>query len=302
MAYSSAGLIEATDYNNFLNGSNKLNTVWASGTGNAGYGQTALSTVSAGGTVTATQWATLINTLNSILVHQSGAGSGISATTAGSTINYLSTLATAINTAYTNRLNKSAGQGTTITGGTYSPNFTSASTAAAQTWSFTRTITFGSANAARYFFNAGGYLNFITTSVANNNGQGRSADWVTLIGTNFANLTGLRHNANDGRSGTLGTLNTNNTGLGYYNLTTSGQTAVQVTSTGYPYSGDYVYCNLRSDANPGGVIYLDFVVYSGALQSDFGNKAINVTWNHRIDIIPPESTNLSNTWGTPTIS
>ena len=37
MAYSQGGLIEATDYNNFLNGSNQLNTVWSTGTGNVGY-------------------------------------------------------------------------------------------------------------------------------------------------------------------------------------------------------------------------------------------------------------------------
>ena len=115
MAYSQGGVIAATDYNNFINGSNQLNTVWSTGSGNAGYGQTAIATVSAAGTVTAAQWASLINSLNSTLVHQSGTGSGISATTAGSTINYLSTLATNVNTAYTNRLNKTA-NGSTTTG------------------------------------------------------------------------------------------------------------------------------------------------------------------------------------------
>ena len=87
MSYSQGGLIAATDYNNFLTGTNQLNTVWGTGVGTAGYGQTALSTVSAGGTVTAAQWASLINTLNSALTHQSGSGSGLSAPTAG-TVSY----------------------------------------------------------------------------------------------------------------------------------------------------------------------------------------------------------------------
>ena len=82
MTISSGGLIQATDYNTFVGTSpsattNTINTVWAVGSGSAGYGQTALSQVSSAGTVTATQWASLINTLNSILTHQSGSGSGI---------------------------------------------------------------------------------------------------------------------------------------------------------------------------------------------------------------------------------
>jgi hypothetical protein len=64
MAYSQGGLIAATDYNTFINGTNQLNTVWGTGTGDAGYGQTALSAVSSSGKVTATQWASLINTPN----------------------------------------------------------------------------------------------------------------------------------------------------------------------------------------------------------------------------------------------
>ena len=35
MAYEVGGLIEATDYNNLLNSSNKFNTVWSTGTGDA---------------------------------------------------------------------------------------------------------------------------------------------------------------------------------------------------------------------------------------------------------------------------
>ena len=325
MAYSQSGLIEPADYNNFLNGSNQLNRVWGTGSGNAGYGQTALSTVSAGGLVTATQWATLINTLNSILTHQSGSGSGISAVTSGQTVNYLSTLSTNINTAYTNRLNFNT-QGTTTTGSVFSPNFTVATTLAAQTWTFTRTITFASADSARYFFNAGGQLNFVTTTVTNGDSTSRSGDWVTLLGTNLANITAIRQATNGGRSGTGGTANTNNTALGYWSLTTSGQTISKVTSTTGSYTADYVQVNIRSNgvqganADVGTVVYLDFTVYSDtrpalptppAQSGPAGvaptvnssvNDSINVTWNHRIDVVYPETTNLTSSWGTVTIT
>ena len=324
MAYSQLGLIEASDYNNFLNGSNQLNTVWSTGTGNAGYGQTALSTVSQLGMVMATQWATLINTLNSTLTHQSASGSGISATTAGNTIFYLSTLASSINTAYTNR-NNFASQGTTTTGATFSPNYTSGTTQSALTWTFTRTITFASADQARYFFNCGGQLNLVTISVVNNDGTSRSGDWVTVIGTEFSGISAIRQGSNGGRSGSGGTVNTNNTALGYYSLTTSAQTISQITSTTSGYTGDYIICGIRSsgtsgaNGDKGNVVYLDFTVYSAAraaLPTPGGsatnpsltvtntsvNDSINVTWNHRIDIVYPETTNLTNTWGTVTIS
>jgi hypothetical protein len=51
MSYTAGGLIEATDYNGFVNtGANNINKVWSTGTGDSGWGQTAISTVSVGGT------------------------------------------------------------------------------------------------------------------------------------------------------------------------------------------------------------------------------------------------------------
>ena len=245
MAYSQGGLILATDYNNFLNGSNQLNTVWSTGTGNVGYGQTALSTVSSGVPITATQWATLINTLNSAMVHQTGTGSGISATTAGGTINYLSTLANNINTLYPMRFDRyyELLNGSTTTGNVYSPAFSVVNQTAAYNSSFTRTIAFESGDAARYSFNAGGYINFITTSAVNNDATSRSADMVTLIGTNLGNFTGFGAANNSGRSGTGGTLTTNATGTGYYGLTTSEVSLSYIDATSVTYSADYVALN-----------------------------------------------------------
>jgi len=309
MAYSQGGLIQASDYNGFLNGANQVNKIWSTGSGDAGYGQTVLPTVSSGGTVSAAQWSTLINTMNIMSMHQSNTGTGISPVTSGSTIFWISLMSSAINTLYTNRKNAYSA-GTTTTGSTFSPNFTVANTMLAQTWTFTRTMTFASGDAARYFFNAGGYFNFVTTSVVNGSTSGsiRSSGWTTLIGTNLQNLSGIAGHSNGGRTGIGGTVVTNSTNLGYWDSTTTTLPISKILSASSTYSGDYVQVAIRSNGtqgihnDAGSVLYLDFTVYSGAVSSSF-NEDINVTWNHRIDTVYPETTSgLTSTWGTVTIT
>lgn len=282
MSYATGGLIEATHYNNFINGSNQLNTVWSTGTGNAGYGQSTISAVSIGSTVTATQWATLINALNNTLNHQSGSGSGISAVTAGARIDYLSTLATNINTAYTNRL-LYATSGSTTTGSTFSPTATADEGVTYSAYVSERTVTFSSGDAARYFFNAGGRLQFVSISVTNDNGTSRSADAATLL-----NALDYTFSAAD-----------------YYALTTSYVTVDTATNTG-TYTGDYANLNVKSNgvqganADTGSIITIGSYLYHE--HAGGTNNSLAITYNHRIDIIYPETTYLSNSWGTPTVA
>ena len=95
MTYSAGGLIEATDYNGFVNtGAQNINAVWSTGSTDGGWGQTAISTVSAAGTVTATQWASLVNTLTSM---GSQTGTTITARTA-TTVTTTTTTATTVTT------------------------------------------------------------------------------------------------------------------------------------------------------------------------------------------------------------
>ena len=103
MAYEVGGLIEATDYNNLLNGSNKFNTVWSTGTGDAGYGQTAVTTKTAGDTVSATEWASLVNKVNIVSTHQVGTATGDNAPVAGDVVQFLASIESSIDTFYTNR-------------------------------------------------------------------------------------------------------------------------------------------------------------------------------------------------------
>ena len=311
MAYSQGGLIEATDYNNFINGSNQLNTVWSTGSGNAGYGQTAVSTVSVAGTVTATQWATLINTLNSTLTHQAGSGSGISAVTSGQLINHLSTLATNINTAYTNRLN-AATTGTNQTGSAlaYAEWTVTASQGVdpgTATRSFGARASFSSGDSARYFFNSGGQLRFNIS--ATSSGTARSTAAQNLVDY-LGGVSVFKTTTNNGRTGTGGTLNTNNTALGYYNVTTANTNIVSVTSVTTNYTSDTGSIAVRTNGTQGSNSDNGSVVdFWATINSTSGGNAggsfddnLNLTVTVSVDVLYPETTNLTNSWGTVTIT
>lgn len=299
MAYSQGGIIAAADYNNFINGTNQLNTVWSTGSGAIGYGQTAISAVSAAGTVTATQWATLINALNNTRLHQTGSNSGISAVSAGQTINYISTLATQINNAYSGAASY-ASQGATVTG----TNFTTGISSTTGINSYVdRTVTFSSANAARYFFNAGGQLNLVL-STSGSNGSGSSSSFARII-TGLGGV-GIRNTVNTGRTGSGITLNTNNTAFGYRNIVYASNTnIIQVTDTTAAYTASVGYIGLYTNSN-------DTTNGSNGNQVNFRisyvvpdktwDDTLSITLNSRVDIVYPETTYLTNVWGTPTIA
>jgi hypothetical protein len=301
MAYSQGGLIEATDYNNLINGTNQLNAVWSVGNGDAGYGQTAINAVAATNTVTATQWATLINRLNSVRNHQSGVGSGITAVTAGATIDHLSTLQTQINTAFTNR-GLFAAQGSTTTG---TVDTTSPSAGATAAFSYFRdtNVTFSSANAARYFFNAGGQINFVcsaTSSVAN-----ARSDTLRNMINEVGGLGAFRNTTNTGRTGGGGTIVTNNTSFGYRNLTTSAQNIVDNNVAGTYTAHDVklqLFSNGIDTTNGSNGASVVFRLLATAPADDANGGTLGINLSVRADIVFPSTTHLTNVWGTPTIT
>lgn len=311
MTYSSNSLVQAADYNTFAgasaaNVSGQLNTLLGVGTGNAGYGQSTVSNVAAqSDLVTATQWTTLVNGVNKVRKHQSGAGfTNLSTYSASTVVNATNDISSNLTTAYTNRLTFAA-TGTTTTGSTYSPNFTAPNDTNAATFTITRTATFASADQARYFFNAGGQINLVFTGITNTGGTNRGADIGTLAVTNLASIKFLAAN-NGGRTGSGGTLTSSDTGLGYYDCTTSYASAVKITSTTSAYTGDYIQVYAKTNgaqgsySDNGNVMTLYVVIYSGA-QSPAFNDSIDVTLNYRVDVIYPSTTYLSNSWGTVTI-
>jgi len=159
MTYTTGSLIEATDYNGFAaNTSNaNVNDIWATGSGDKGYGQTALSTVAVGGTVTATQWASLVNNIASMASHQGSTITSRTAPVAGNVISVLANVNTDLTTVTNNRGNAAA-VGTEIVSFTGTTSKTGATGSGTSPWTitFTHTVTWADANAVRYFFNAGG--------------------------------------------------------------------------------------------------------------------------------------------------
>lgn len=330
MSYSSGGLIAAADYNAIVGSSpsataNQINTIWGVGNGNAGYGQTALSQVSTGGTVTATQWATAVNTLNTISTHQSGSGTGIGAPTAGSVITYLSTFQSSVNTTYTNRLN-AATNGTDITGG--APAASVWNTATPTTQTITRTATFASADQARYFFNAGGKL-VLTFTSTNTLGNAKGADWVSLLNTKMASM--VVGSMTNSRTGTGGTASATNTAIGYWNAGTAGTGTSIITLTSASGTADYssnsvavsVKTNGVQGANGdvGTVVTFTITLTDAAADTNTAppslpvytppgtpptqgsfNDSLNLSITTNITVRPPETTNLSNSWGSVSIA
>jgi hypothetical protein len=313
MSYAQGGTIAATDYNGLASttiGGN-IAYVWGTGSGQWGYGQSTslISSVATEGTVTAVQWAGLIYTLNNVLAHQSGTaaqlatGSNIG-TVAGATITYFSNVATACTTINTNKALFNSVRGTTITGATFTYTFTVASSAAATTGVFTRTVTFPSGNAARYFFNAGGRLQFVISGVTNGAATARGTDWVTLLGTNLGGST-IDATASAGRTGAGGTQNTNSTTSGYYNLTTTTTEIGKVTSAGatYTYTVDYANVVVKtngvqgSNSDNGTVITFTCYQFQPAQTNSNFNDTVSAVISHRIDILPPETTYMANVWG-----
>ena len=328
MTYSSGGLIQATDYNGFVGSSpgstaNQINTIWAVGNGNAGYGQSSLAQVSAGNTVTATQWATAVNTLNTILTHQSGSGSGIGAPTAGSIITYLSTFSSSLTTAYSNRLNAST-NGTDITG--TAPGAATWNSSTPTTFQIIRTATFASADQARYFFNAGGKL-VLTFSATNTLGNSKGADWVTLLNTKFASITvGATTNV---RNGVGGTATATNASLGYWNAGTTNNSMITLTSASgtADYSSNSIAVGIKtngvqgSNGDVGTVLTFQIDLTDAAADTNTAppgipaytppgtppsqgnfNDQLNLSITTNITVRPPETTNLTNSWGTVTIA
>jgi hypothetical protein len=311
MTYTAGQLVQAADYNGFVGGnaanvSGQLNTILGLGYGNAGYGQVAVGNVTAvANLITATQWTTLVNGVNKVRKHQDAGFTDIGTYTVGTLVTANNNISGNLTTAYNGRLNYQA-EGTTITGSTVSPNFTAPSDTNSATFQFSRVATFASADQARYFFNAGGQLNFVIIGVTNTGGTPRGASLATLAQTNFSSIR-VRAGNNSGRSGAGGTVSSSDDALGYYKSTTANATAVSITSETGSYTNDtcavFVKTNGVQGANgdAGSTMTVSMQLVSAARAEAFNNE-INITVNHRVDVIYPSTTFLANTWGSVTIS
>ena len=316
MSYAQGSLIDATDYNNIIGANTSNNTstfhaVWAWGNGSRGYGQTPISNVSVAGTITATQWATLVNNVNSANLHVRNTSSGLTANTAGQTIGFSAGLPVAITRLNQDRLLFATNSAVIANhnGLTAYSAWTSTSTASTLTRSFGANVAFASADRARFFFNAGGRLKF-NVSCVNNGGAGSRSEAVTNLFGFLGGVATFGANTNGGRTGTDGTLGTNDTAEGYYPATIANITIVSVTSTTTNYTTDTATITYRTNGTQGsfndnGTILSLWCTINSTSGGDSGGSfddSLNVTPTVTVDVSYPEVTNLSNTWGAVTVT
>jgi hypothetical protein len=333
MTYSVGGLIQATDYNGFASttAGGNVNVIWGAGTTDAGYGQsTTLATVSTGGTVTATQWASLVNRISSIASHTGTTITSRTAPVAGNVIAVLSAVQTDLNNCYTNRGNAAA-SGTTIGtfSGTTSKTSATGSGQSAWTITFTHTVTFASANAARYFFNAGGLIRLQYGK--SSTGTDHDPDWNTLAGqcgsiffsgrvnSTTNTIAGQAYTGTTRIGGTGGTQTTLATTTGFYSLTAgaAATTIFQLNNTTSPYTPEYIRTTVGLNA---GSTVLTFTTTwvddgssgAGVSSNISGGTAVSspatsiggaTAPTTLVNLVPPSTTHLTEaSWGTPTIA
>jgi hypothetical protein len=243
----------------------------------------------------------------------------------GNVIAILANVASDINTITLNRGNAVAsGTEYGVFTGTTSKTSGTGSGQSAWTITFTHTVTFASADALRYFFNAGGIvrLKYGKTSA----GTDADPDWNNFSGQcGTINLTGRVNGAaqtiaaqsytgTTRLSGTGGTETTLATTTGWYNLTGSATTIFQLNDAVSPYSTNFI--RTQATATSSTVLTLTTV------WSDDGTSGAGTTANISggsataspsttitgdapttlVTYIPPSITYLSASWGTPTIA
>jgi hypothetical protein len=314
MSYSQFNLIEASDFNNLVGGNptataNTLNATWATGSGQAGYGQTAVANVSVGQSVAATSWASLVNNTASAASHQGSSITSVAAPVAGGVVTFLSAIPTNLQTIYTNRRNAAA------QGSTTANTITTASTwTEVATW--THTATFANVDAARYFFNAGGQLkitcahsnstagiNALFNGLASNvgtlvfSGEGSANVAATIVGTSYLGFTKVGGGGN-APSPYVRT-------AGYNGLTTANTTVFTQTATGSPagYVNSFITIIAKTDGAAGsnagnGSVITIYTVWDEVPNGLTVGTGSQVT----LTAVPPATTNIANTWGAITLA
>jgi len=330
MTYTAGSLIEANDYNGFVNDSaNNINKIWSTGTGDIGYGQTAISTVAAGGVVTATQWATLVNNLANIGSHTGTTITSRTAPVVGNTITILNNVATDINTLSGPARGNAAASGTTVGtfSGTTSKTSGTGSGSSAWTITFTHTVTFASADAARYFFNAGGLIKIMYGK--SSTGTDHDDDWNTFAGkcgniffsgrvaSTTNTIAGQAYTGTTRLSGTGGTQTVLATTTGFYNLTNgAGATTIfQLNNDVSPYGNEFIRTTVALGtsstvltfvttwSDDGATPVINATISGGTAVSSPATSIGSATApTTLVNFIPPSSTYLTASWGTPTIA
>ena len=327
MTYTAGSLIVAADYNGFVstNGAN-VNGIWSTGAATAGYGETALSTVSTGATISATEWSTLNSKVSAMASHQGTTITSRTNPVVGDTIAILANMNTDITNITSARGNAVAsGAQTTTFSGTTSKTTDTGSGSTPWTITFTHTITWASANAARYFFNAGGRIKWETSKTST--GNLADAEWNDLANTLVGDLfitagsvlspqtiaaTSYTGTTKSGGTGTPVTLTTT---TGWYNLLTTDTLIYKQFADTAPYTGQFIAVNAKTAGtgtqlvltttwvDPGGSGTGSSDVITGGTATASPFTTFGTAPTTLVTLFVPSSTYLTSAaWGTPTIA
>lgn len=250
MTYQAGSTILAADFNNFLgtNGTSayassgaaqeKVGALYGVGYADRGYGQSAVSqaVVSANTSITSTHWTNLRSMISTIATHQGtsttllppsgelASGQTIEAHESSAPTSDAYDINGMIALIDTNRNTANVGS-MTLTSNAHT--VTRASTwgsGGSETINCTVDITWGSEDAARYFFNSGGEVRLVLSHSSTSGSQNQN--WNTILSTGVGTITFSAHAT--ARSGSSGS----GSAIGYYELTGSNQTIYNGTNIG----------------------------------------------------------------------
>jgi hypothetical protein len=307
MAYQAGDTILDDEYNAFANNSGSpygFNHFAGTGALNYGLGESAISTVAVGNTITASQWNTLFTGMVAVASHTANSLTSTAAVSAGDTVAIKAALITDLAT-----LASSVAAG--------SPNTAALTTsgilqqpASSSTWtgSFTTEVsaTFASANAMRFFFNAGGRIRIDPIRTGNGGvtgASGKDGAWDNLYNAvgNFdiAATTCTR-------SGTGETQTTFANTTGFHDLSTAYTTLLILTDDSYPYTANNVKIEVKLNAAVGTATVMTIKTTATDGSADFTYDTAetqayrNGAHEHRLYSVNPNSTYLANTWAPST--
>jgi hypothetical protein len=260
MAYAVGDTISNSDYNGLLNNTASgtpnagvaargINYIAGTGAGAYGLGQTELNAVGSTDLIQAAQWNSLFTFMNNIQNHTNiTALTSTTAAAAGDVIQIKAALETDLNALAA----AVAGGSTGATTGTTSAALQTVTTAS-EGWDSTATqevsVTFGSANKMRWFFNAGGKVR-ITVGTTEAAVDGKDQAFKDL-GTALGNIDiGAQTTT---RSGTGESPSTGGSGLalGFHDLTASYQELIILTSDNTNYTSNTIQISATLNAAVG---------------------------------------------------
>jgi hypothetical protein len=232
------------------------------GTGSGSYGlgeststQGNISTVtatSASYQITAAQWNSLFTGMTALANHAAYTITS-SAAAAVSTGNQI-----AARSAIVTNLNNMAAQvaagcpnTTAVTTSSTLQTATTSSNHWQNTFTGTFTVTFASAAAMRYFFNAGGQVQISGARTSNSNGAASATAVDTTMDALYTALGTFKLGSNYcSKTGSGGTITTGATTTGFYQLTTTNTTMFSLTGDG-TYTTSTLVISAKLDASPG---------------------------------------------------